>query len=134
MTLRICLDMHRFTMADVAQRVEAFLRDGSCHDEFVFAIHLVVEELIANVKNHGDATEVELELELTPDQLVVDIADSGQAFDPLQFEVQGLDDDFGERQIGGMGIYLVKEMMDEVFYQYENGKNRLRAVKNRSSQ
>ena len=129
MTLEISVDVKAFQMSAIADSVETFLNSLYCADDFLFEIHLVVEELLSNVILHGDTSTVELCLSVKDEALTVMVVDSGIAFNPLQHEVQGLEDDFADRQIGGMGIHLVKEMMDSVSYEYRDGKNIVRAIK-----
>ncbi len=58
------------------------------------------------------------------------IEDDGIAFDPLIAPPPDLDSDIEDRPIGGLGVYLVKEMMDEVEYARADGRNRVTLVKN----
>ncbi len=118
-----------FSMTEVAQRIAAYLAECRCPEGIIFAIHLVVEELLTNVACHGHSPEIRLGIEMTAGHVLLEVVDSGVPFNPLEYEVQGLDQAFADREVGGMGIYLVKEMMDELSYTYKDGKNRLRAVK-----
>ena len=127
--VHIDIDVEHFSMTTIVPQIEGFLRACHCGDELLFAMHLVVEELLVNVVTHGKAPEVALGLSFSSDCLQVEVIDNGAPFNPLKHEVQGLDDAFADRDVGGMGIHLVKEMMDELIYTYKDGKNRLRAVK-----
>jgi serine/threonine-protein kinase RsbW len=129
MSLHLCIDVNDFSMADIAGRVESFLADQGCDSALIFEVHLVVEELLVNVVQYSAAKGADLSLDVTGGALVLEVIDSGAPFNPLDYDVQGLSDDFADREIGGMGIHLVKEMMDELSYRFDKDKNILRAVK-----
>ena len=61
--------------------------------------------------------------------LSMEIADDGVAFDPLQAPAPDLDADIDDRPIGGLGVFLVRELMDSVAYRREAGWNRLSVTK-----
>jgi anti-sigma regulatory factor (Ser/Thr protein kinase) len=62
---------------------------------------------------------------------VIQVTDSAPAFDPLSLPDPELDGDIEDRKIGGLGIYLVRQVMDTISYRYENGKNILTLEKRR---
>ena len=99
--------------------------------DLVFKINLVLEELGVNVVNHGgDASEIEVSLAVSPDTVTVEIVDDGQPFNPLTDAPEpDLEAALEDRPIGGLGVYLVREMMDELHYTRQDGKNRLAMVK-----
>lgn len=131
--LQLDIELDSFSMTATAGRVELFLSECSCADETLFEIRLVVEELLTNVAQYANVPRVTLCLTVTSRKILVEVIDAGTPFNPLQHDVQGLDQDFADRQIGGMGIYLVQEMMDELSYTYKDGKNILQAVKCRGN-
>ena len=63
------------------------------------------------------------------DELKKTFKDGGMEFDPLKRQDPDINAPLEQRQIGGLGIYLCKEMMDSVSYRYENGSNILTMVK-----
>ena len=65
--------------------------------------------------------------------LSVTFIDSGMPYNPLQKEDPDITLSVEERQIGGLGIYMVKKTMDEIFYQYKNGQNHLTIKKKMSA-
>ena len=96
-----------------------------------------LDEVLANVVHHalagrGDSARVELELQLEPGdppRCEVRVEDDGPAFDPLAAAAPDTAADLDERPIGGLGIELVKRLMDEVHYERTHGRNRLRLVR-----
>jgi anti-sigma regulatory factor (Ser/Thr protein kinase) len=63
----------------------------------------------------------------------VEIADTSPPFDPLSIPEPELENSIDKRKIGGLGVFLIRQVMDGVSYRYENGKNILVLIKNRTS-
>lgn len=98
-----------------------------------YTIHLVVEEIVVNIVNYAYPDgEGYLEVRVHNDQQVLtfEFRDHGLPFNPLEQPVPDLDKPLEERSIGGLGIFLTKEMMDDTQYRYEQGENILIIKKN----
>ena len=97
-------------------------------------MNLVMEEMVSNVIFYAYPKDVEGEIELEAEcdgnELCFVLSDSGKEFDPTQKEDANPDINPTEREIGGMGIYIVKNIMNEVSYQRLEGKNLLTMRKN----
>lgn len=115
----------------ITAAVEEFAERDAWPPDLTFKVNLVLDELSVNVVNYGgNASEIEVSLASDGDQVRVEIADDGKPFDPLHEAPEpDIDAPLEDRPIGGLGIYLVREMMDELYYSRENGKNRLAMVK-----
>ena len=110
---------------------------GDWPPDLVYQVDLVLEELIVNTVNYGydDDARHEIEVTLTSDEDVftVEIIDDGHAFNPLSdVSEPDLDAKIEDRPIGGLGIHLVRVMMDEVHYCREENKNHLTLIKRRN--
>jgi serine/threonine-protein kinase RsbW len=96
-------------------------------------LRLVVDEAVTNIIIHGyqgQGGPVELELSLQANDVIVRIRDQAPAFDPEGVADPALNTALAERQPGGMGIFLMKQMMDTVaFSPLAGGGNELRLVK-----
>lgn len=98
-------------------------------------IKVACEEVLANVMSYayGDAEGI-LELGCgfvaVQNKFSVCIEDSGVPYNPLAKQSPNLEASLDEREIGGLGIYMYRTIMDEVSYKYENGKNILQLSKN----
>jgi serine/threonine-protein kinase RsbW len=128
--------------SDIAEipAVSARLEEGmgSCgfSPEEVLDTQLAVEEVITNIIVHGyrgPGSEIHLSGHFTRDRIEIRITDSAPRFDPLSIPEPDLDADIDERRIGGLGIYLVRQVMDNISYRYENGKNVLTMEKRRAA-
>jgi len=98
-------------------------------------IDVAIDELFANIALYAYETQkgtatVQVETVSDPPSVAVTFIDSGIPFDPLTKEDPDTTLSAGERQVGGLGIFLVKKTMDEVTYRYEDGKNILQIRKN----
>lgn len=120
---------------DQLERITAVVEDLGERDDWppdlIFKVNLVLDELWVNVVHYSGATgDVEVSLDADADEVRLEIADDGRPFDPLSEVVEpDLDAALEDRPIGGLGIFLVREMMDELHYRREDGKNRLAMVK-----
>ena len=90
-------------------------------------INLALEEAVVNVMSYAypEGTEGTVDIELTTDRkdMVFTITDSGTPFDPTQKEEVDTTLSAEERPIGGLGIHLVRKLMDSISYQYIDNKN-----------
>ena len=134
LSLRIATRLDELPRLDAA--VEDFAQEQAWPPDLVFQVKLVLEELGVNIVNHGhddDARhEIEIEIASAADALTIEIADDGRPFDPLtEAPEPDLESAIEDRPIGGLGVHLVRTMMDEVRYRREEGKNRLTLVKRR---
>jgi anti-sigma regulatory factor (Ser/Thr protein kinase) len=94
---------------------------------------LALEEIFMNVVMHGSpggrVPRVEVSLALRDGCLTLMIEDDGPSFDPLSLTAPDVTASLEERRVGGLGVYLVRQMMDAVSYQRLGGRNQLRMTK-----
>ena len=95
----------------------------------LFEINLGLDELFTNIISYGfeDESEHQIKFSLAKDKetLVVEVEDDGKPFNPLDVASPEVSADLDEVNIGGMGIHLVKKLMDDIVYQRVEGKNKL---------
>ena len=93
-----------------------------------------VDELFSNIANYaygsgtGDA-EVRFSFDAATRTVCVAFSDGGTPFDPLSLDDPDVTSPAEERRIGGLGIFLVRKLMDRMEYRYENGRNLLSIYK-----
>lgn len=103
-------------------------------DKEVARIALAVDEACANVIEHAygsDMTrEVKIRVVVEDDRVTFEIQDTGRGFDPSQIEAKDVEELIRQRKSGGLGLRLIRTIMDDVQYQIVPGqKNELRMVK-----
>ena len=94
-------------------------------------LNIVIEELFVNVASYAykNGGEIEIKVEAKNSEISITFIDSGMKFNPLEMDDPNIDAKAEERRIGGLGIFMVKNMMDDVQYKYEENKNILTIVK-----
>ncbi|MEI2740851.1 MAG: ATP-binding protein [Candidatus Competibacter sp.] len=110
--------------------IEAFCARRRLPQRVALSLSLAVDELLANVLNHGGAEtgaapDIRLRVRLEKAQLITELSDSGRPFNPLDAPPPELDLDLDDKPIGGLGIHLVRQLMDEVQYCREGARNRV---------
>ena len=120
----------------ITESIEAFAEEEEWPPDLLFRINLVLEELVLNIMDYGhddNEHEIEIALSSSSDAVTINITDEGHAFDPMTDAPEP--DTTGPvetRSIGGLGVHLAKEMMDEMAYRRENGRNYLSLVSRRT--
>ena len=96
----------------------------------VFQLNLALEEAVVNVMNYAYETEGLIKLSVSSDgqDVVFIMEDEGKEFDPTKVEDPDITLSAEERQIGGLGIFLVQQFMESVNYCRKDGKNILTMI------
>ena len=113
----------------VNQFIEEISEELGLDMELQMNLNLVMEEMVSNVIFYaypeGKAADIELTAESNGKELTFVLSDQGKEFDPTAKEDADPDVSPVEREIGGMGIFIVKNIMNQVTYQRLEGKNLL---------
>ena len=95
--------------------------------------NLVFDELVNNIISYAfaddGAHDIEVTAELTPNRLIITLSDDGIPFNIFQQEPPDTALSIEEREIGGLGVHLVRRMMDEVSYRRTTGRNVVTLIK-----
>jgi sigma-B regulation protein RsbU (phosphoserine phosphatase) len=131
----------RVTLHDVSEipKLQRFMQAVSEHADLDHALslnlNLALEEAVSNVLLYAypDAADkkVDIKAVVLEDRVDFTVSDSGVPFDPTAKADPDLSADLKDRPIGGLGIFLVKRIMDAVSYRREDGKNILSMTKKR---
>ncbi|MBR5954552.1 MAG: ATP-binding protein [Methanobrevibacter sp.] len=92
-------------------------------------VNLIVEEIFSNITNYSKSDFITVNVEFNTPILTLEFIDNGLEFNPLLKENPKLPDNIDEAQIGGLGIFLTKQMADDISYDYLNGENHLKITK-----
>jgi anti-sigma regulatory factor (Ser/Thr protein kinase) len=116
-------------MDEVLEAIEEAMSAAGFPGKTKAQVLLAAEEVYCNIAKYayakGGGSEIQLSYETTESPLSITIRflDFGAPFNPLLLKAPNLELDAQDRQIGGLGVYLVKKNMDEVEYDYSNGNN-----------
>ena len=114
-------------IAGVTERIEAF---GAMHGltaEDLFKLTLALDEVVTNIISYAydDANDhqIEIRMDLNGTSVTVRVEDDGRAYNPLDAPKPELGADIEDRSIGGLGVHIVRSIMDELEYRREGGRN-----------
>ena len=115
--------------------IEDICTEEGIDDMTILGINLALEEAVVNVVNYAypEGTVGDIEMEVNADEKAITfiLRDHGKPFDPTAAKEVDITLSAEERQIGGLGIHLIRNYMDEVKYDYCDGQNVLTLVKNK---
>jgi len=114
--------------------LERQLEEAGCPMKTQTQISVAAEEIFVNIANYAYApgkgiATVRLEIREDPAAATITFIDQGTPFDPLKKEDPDVSLPAEEREIGGLGILMVKKTMDELHYEYKDGQNRMTMIK-----
>lgn len=116
------------SLSKVTAFVDAELEAAGCPIDTQLQFHIVIDEVFGNISHYaypdgpGEAV-IRFSLEESPPTLVLTFLDAGIPFDPLKTEAPDTSLKARERKVGGLGIFMVKKLMDEVRYDFIDGRN-----------
>ena len=134
--------MTELTIAATVENIEAVtdfvngqLEALDCPMKAQMQIDIAIDELFGNIAHYAYNPEIgqaTVRVEVIEDPLAVTITfiDNGVPYDPLAKEDPDTTLSIEDREIGGLGIYMVKKSMDDIAYEYKNGQNILTIKKN----
>jgi sigma-B regulation protein RsbU (phosphoserine phosphatase) len=126
-TLRLGTDASEVSRAD--EWLSAFCREAGVSAEASDDLRLALEETLANVARHGyedaGSGEIEVRVGLAGERVRLEVRDRARPFNPLEAAPPDLEPPLDERPIGGLGVHLLRRLMDRVDYTREEGENRL---------
>ena len=112
---------------ELAAFIEEVAESHGADMSLTMSINLALEEAVVNVMNYaypqGTSGEIDITVAYTNGTLVFTISDAGTPFDPTKVSDVDTSLSAEERPIGGLGIHLVRQIMDEVSYSYEKNHN-----------
>jgi anti-sigma regulatory factor (Ser/Thr protein kinase) len=111
----------------LALALEQFREAHELSEDVIYRIQLALDEIITNIIKYGFDDDSEHDIGVSIDLIEGDISavieDEGRPFNPLEAPEPDLNVPLEERQIGGLGIHLVRNMVDGAEYQRTEGKN-----------
>lgn len=122
------LDEIRDLVAEVA-------RVGGFSEKTIYSLQLAADEAATNIIEHAYAgvknASLSIECEMQGDKIMISMHDTGKAFNAKTVKEPNLTADLAKRQIGGLGVYLMRKLMDTVNYESSKSGNLLTMTKRR---
>lgn len=134
LSMRVANDLKE--LVAIAERVDEFCSQHGIGPAVAYQVNLSLDELLTNTINYGYADdaphEIRIDLRAEGGRLTIRIEDDAKRFDFTESDPAKADttSSLDDRSPGGLGIFLVHEMMDSVNYQWENNRNVVRLSKN----
>ena len=120
------------TEPDRLDDVQEFITSSLGEEEYSMAdlllVQLAVEEMFLNIASYAyypgnGEIEISTKFDDADNELEICFKDSGKPFNPLEVPPPDLESDPMDRDVGGLGIFLTRQSMDEVWYEYTDGYN-----------
>ena len=124
--LRITLPAKLENLGKFVESVSDCARRQDFDEKKIKEIELATEEALVNICSYAypeKPGDVEINCKVENDRLIIEIIDSGKPFDVTSLPDPDLTADIDERKIGGLGVFFIKKLMDEVRYRREDDRN-----------
>jgi len=117
-------------ISEIVKAVEKFEQFGEEKElslKIINTVNLALDEILTNTISYGykDSQKhiIELEIEIGEKEITVTITDDAEAFNPLEKEEPNVSQSVEDKPVGGLGIHLIKNLMDKLEYKRVNEKN-----------
>jgi serine/threonine-protein kinase RsbW len=124
-------------LGSVRQALSEFGRQHGLSAEVVFGVAVAIDEIVTNVASYDtsgqDTRRITLRLALDGGDLRIEVCDDGRPFNPLDVPSPDTGAALEDRPVGGLGIHLVRSLMDDVAYRRQDGRNIL-AMRKRAAE
>ncbi len=120
------------SLDDIFEFIDEFSVKTGLDESVVFTMNLVVEELFTNMVKYtsGNTNKILLELKKEENNLIIHLTDFDvDPFDITETAEVDTRQSLEERRVGGLGIHLVKEMMDKIEYEYKDRQSKIILIK-----
>jgi serine/threonine-protein kinase RsbW len=117
----------------ISQSLHEFGASQHLPFNIIHSLDLGLDEILNNIITHGynqhDEGQITIQIRQSDSQIIVVIEDQGKEFNPLKMKAADTASKIEKRPIGGLGIHLTRNFIDEIQYKYENKKNCLTLIK-----
>lgn len=124
----LVIEADRNNLRDVQAFIDELLEEADCPMLTQTAIDVAVEELFVNIASYAydqgkGVAVIQVTMHEDPPSAEITFIDNGRPYDPLAKEDPDITLSVKERKKGGLGIYMVKNSMDDMSYEFSDGKN-----------
>lgn len=111
------------SIPEVCEFLEHILKKQDTSMRVATQVNIAADEIFSNIARYSGATDAQVECEVMDGQIIIRFMDDGKPYDPTAQKEPDITLSAEEREIGGLGIYMVKKSMDQVSYAYADGRN-----------
>ena len=120
------------SLDEIFNFISEFMTDQKIDNSLTFTITLAVEELFTNIVkyNKSSTSDIQIDLDKNNNDLRISLTDfDSEPFDITETKEVDVDQHLEERKVGGLGIHLVRQMMDDIHYEYKNRTSKITLIK-----
>ncbi len=126
----------RFEYLDeIREFVAGVARQGGFNDKEIYSLQLAADEAASNIIEHAyegiNDGLIRITCDMQGNEIVITMHDDGKSFNPSNVKQPNLKANLSERQIGGLGLYLMRKLMDKVQYESTPGEGNLLTMRKR---
>lgn len=125
---KICVDADLAQLASVRAFVARTGRELDLTEQVIYELQLAVDEICSNVIRHGydgQGGEIQVSVDSGDEGVVVTVRDWGRSFDPESIPLPDVAAPLEQRPVGGLGLFLVRQLMDKVEFEFDRGRGNL---------
>lgn len=123
----ITFDSKSNILEEINSSVEQFCEENGCSFKSTNQILIIIDEMYANLTSHAYSDEqngnIQFSIDIENEQIVLKFIDEGEHFDPTSAKTPDVTASAEERDIGGLGIFLIKKLSDSVEHARVDNKN-----------
>ncbi len=108
---------------EVTAFVEGILEENEIPFRLTAQVNIAIDEIFSNIARYSGADSVTVTCIVTDDEIMLEFKDNGKPYDPTGNTDPDTTLSADEREIGGLGIFMVKKTMDEISYSYSGNRN-----------
>ena len=111
------------SLAEISRFILEAIRGSDLDEREAFHLMMAADEACTNIIKYGRSGDIEIKCDVEDGKVEVEIVDDGAPFDPLKAPLPDIDGPLEERKVGGLGIYFIRALTDDLRYQRQGGKN-----------
>jgi len=120
---------------EIREFVAGVARQGGFNDKEIYSLQLAADEAASNIIEHAyegiNDGLIRITCDMQGNEIVITMHDDGKSFNPSNVKQPNLKANLSERQIGGLGLYLMRKLMDKVQYESTPGEGNLLTMRKR---
>ena len=125
---RLCVVPNKESLSAVSDFLDGCVEDFAIPLRTGYSLKIVADEIFSNIVYYSEAKNAEILLQTDGDKITLVFLDDGVPYNPMEAEEPDVALGADEREIGGLGLFMVKKMAEQVRYEYAGQKNQLTVV------